>query len=156
MMNKILFSLLLCSLFVACQDTPKNTPDTAAPIQEAKPTPPNPALDMKTVSDELAGGIKMAEAARKQVDALPDKVKKANAAEIEGFQSTLEGVIEKQTMMLNEVKSAGSPAATGASSDQAGATALTPAQVQDYHESAFNYAKEVQNILDAVAKMKKG
>jgi len=159
-MNKLVFSLLLGMLMTACQNTPKTAADgpkaapteIAAPAASVKVTPET----IQEVSSNLAANVAMMEALRKEVDAIPSKVKKEKSAEIEGMQATLEGMIEKQTGMLNELKA--STTTTGTANDmQGGGAAAGPsaAQMQDYIESVARYAQEAQTIKEAVQKMGK-
>jgi len=158
-MNKLVFSFLLGLLITACQDTPK-TESSSFSGAPAATTPPPAAAEVTPesvteVSEKLATAVKMMEDLRKQVDALPAKVKKEKSSEIEGMQATLEGMIEKQTGMLNELKT--SATTTGPANDMqgGGAAGPSPAQLQDYIESAARYAQEAQNIKEAVQKMGK-
>ncbi|MFN0175556.1 MAG: hypothetical protein ACKVU0_12975 [Saprospiraceae bacterium] len=158
-MNKLVFPLLLGLLITACQDTPKTEPSSFSAAPEATP-PPAPAKvtpeSVTEVSEKLAAAVKMMEGLRKQVDALPAKVKKEKSAEIEIMQATLEGMIEKQTGMLNELKT--STTTTSSSNDiqgSGGTAGPSAAQMQDYIESVARYAQEAQNIKEAVQKMGK-
>ncbi len=97
----------------------------------------------------------MMEVLRKQVDALPAKVKKEKSAEIEGMYATLEGMIEKQNGMLSEIKT---PTTASSPNDMQGFKGIAgpnAAQLQDYIESAARYAQEAQGIQEAVQKMAK-
>lgn len=154
-MNKLVFAHLLGLLLSACQNTPKNASENTAtaPAAAAEPAPPSPE-GMQEATAKLTTGVKMMEDLRKQVDALPDKVKKEKAAEIAGYYSSLEGMIEKQTGMLNEIKAA-SPAPSGAATTQESVvpSSLNAAQLQDYNESAARYAQEAQAMQEALGKL---
>ncbi len=159
-MNKLVFSLLLGLLFSACQNTPKSAADT--PLVPADPiTKGAAAAAPEVVSPEavqeartnLMTGVKMMEDIRKQVDALPAKVKREKAAEIEGMYGTLEGMIEKQTGMLNELKVSSTPATANDSQDNGDTAIPSPAQMQEYTESVARYAQEAQAIQEALRKM---
>jgi len=95
----------------------------------------------------------MMEDIRKQVDALPAKVKKEKAAEIEGMYATLEGMIEKQTGMLNEIKVSSTPAKANDSQENGATPIPSPAQMQEYTESAARYVQEAQAIQEALRKI---
>lgn len=157
-MNKLIFSLFLGLLFTACQNTPPNAAESApAPA----PAPEAPALaspeSIQQASEGLNSGIKLMESLRQRVDALPAKVKKDKAAEIEGFYSNFEGMIEKQTGMLNELKAATAPQAESATQESAvPAAILNAAQIQDFNESAARYAKEAQAMQEAISKLEGG
>ncbi|MBC7778038.1 MAG: hypothetical protein H7246_21580 [Phycisphaerae bacterium] len=158
-MNKLVFSLLIGLLLTACQNTPKAaadapliSPDVTKATAPATPTAPlvvSPDA-VQEVTVNLTTGVKMAEDLRKQVDALPTNVRKANAAEIENMYGTLEGLIVKQTGMLNEIKASNNPAKA---SQESGAVGPSAAQMQEYTESAARYAQDAQAIQEAVRKM---
>ena len=155
-MNKLVFSLLLGLLFTACQNTPKSASDApiTAPTTAVAPEVVTPEA-VQDASTTLTEAVKMMEALRKQVDALPAKVKKEKADEIAGMYSTLEGMIEKQTGMINEIKASGTPT-TASTSQENGVSALpSPAQMKEYTESAERYAQEAQAIKEALQKMGK-
>ena len=155
-MNKLVFPFVLLLLITACQNTPKSASDAPVPVAE---TPAAPAVvtseEMQQVSTSLSSGVSKMEDLRKQVDALPAAVKKEKAAEIENFYSELEGMIEKQTMMLNTIKSASEQEGKNASNsqDSEGAAGLNPAEFMDFKESAARYAKSDQEIEAALGKM---
>jgi len=156
-MNKLVFSLLLGLFFSACQNTPKSAAD--APLIPADPiTKGTAAAAPEAISPEavqqvrtnLMTGVKMMEDLRKQVDALPAKVKKEKAAEIDGMYATLEGMIEKQTGMLNDLTPSTSPKEN---TQDSGDVIPSPEQFKEYTESAARYAQEAQAIQEAVRKM---
>lgn len=154
-MNKIVLPILLSLFFMACQNTPKTASESTA-TAPATPTAPAPAAPeaIQAVNANLSKNVTMVEDLRKQVDALPSNVRKAKAAEIEVFYAELEGMIEKQTGMLNEIKAATTPSDPKSASQDTGVpTEITPAQVQEFNESADRYAKALQSIQEAVAKM---
>lgn len=155
-MNKFVFPLLLSLFFIACQNTPKSASENmpAAPAAPAAPTPAAPE-EIQKASGGLTSGIQKMEDLRKQVDALPTSVRKAKVAEIDAIYSTLEGMIEKQTGMLNEIKAADVAASDPKASSQevSTTTVLTPTQLQDYNESVARYAKEAEAIQAELAKM---
>ena len=153
-MNNLVFPFLLVLLITACQNTPKSASD--APVPE---TPAAPAVitseEMQQVSTSLSSGISKMEDLRKKVDALPATVRKEKATEIEVFYAELEGMIEKQTIMINTIKSASvqPDKHESASQESEGAAGLNPADFMDYKESAARYAKSAQEIEEALNKM---
>jgi|GEM_PF-1290965 len=159
-MNKLVFPLLLGLLFSACQNTPKSVADTplvpADPITKGTAAAAPAAVTPEAVEEartNLMTGVKMMEDIRKQVDALPAKVKKEKAAEIEGMYATLEGMIEKQTGMLNEIKVSSTPAKANDSQENGATPIPSPAQMQEYTESAARYVQEAQAIQEALRKI---
>lgn len=156
-MNKLIFSLLLGLLFTACQNTPKSAGDSpmADPASSKTPEAPlkiTPEL-VQEVSDNLASGVRKMEELRKQVDALPAQVRKEKSADIDIMYATLEGMIEKQTGMLNEIKVSSAPTAANATQESGGAAGPSADQLKDYIESITRYAEEAKGIQDAVQKM---
>lgn len=155
-MNKLVFPFLLVFLITACQNTPKSASETQTPVPE---TPAAPLVvtqeEMQNVSSSLSSGVSKMEDLRKQVDALPASVKKEKATEIAVFYSDLEGMIEKQTMMLNNLKSATEKPEQyeSATRDAEGSTGMSSAELMDYKESAVRYAKSAQEIEAALGKM---
>lgn len=155
-MKKIAFSLLLGLVLFSCQNTPKtaenpaNTAETTAATAQATPE------GLQNASTSLAENVKNMEDMRKQVDALPANIKKDKAAEIQAIYANLEGMIEKQTGMMNEINSAIAPDSkySGASQESAAPAGLSAAQIKDYTESAARYAQETQAMQEALAKMK--
>lgn len=154
-MNKIVFALLVGMFFSACQNTPKNASEntTVAPNTPALPAPAT-AEDMQEAVINITTGVTMMENLRKQVDALPAKVKKEKATEIDGLYNDLEGMIAKQSKMLNDLKSTMDPASQGGSTQEGGAPeGINAAMLQDYSESAARYAKAAQEMQVAIAKL---
>ena len=135
-MNKLVFPLFLALFFAACQNTPKTASETPAAGTTAVPAPPALASpeQVQQASSSLATGVKMAEELRAQMDALPAKIKKEKAKEIAGIYATLEGLMEKQTMMLTEIKAASAPAGTPSATQETSETGmpnLKATQVQE-------------------------
>lgn len=157
-MKKIAVLFGFALLIAACKDTPKTLPQEPAPSPapaEAPQVQAAKAEDLKVAAVNLNTGIKTAEDLRKKVDQLPDKIRKAKRSEIDDYYATLEGLIEKQTMMLNEINGTTSP--TTEQSD-AGAVVnrnkvVDEATLKDYTESVERYAKDAQAIQDAIDKM---
>jgi len=156
-MNKIVFSLLLGLFLSACQNTPKSAADTplvpADPVTKGAAAAAPEAISPEAVQQvrtNLMTGVKMMEDLRKQLDALPAKVKKEKAAEIDGMYATLEGMIEKQTGMLNDLTPSTSPKEN---TQDSGDVIPSPEQFKEYTESAARYAQEAQAIQEAVRKM---
>jgi hypothetical protein len=153
-MNKLFLSLVLCLFFAACQNTPKSASDSPQinPPATATPDVVTPEA-VQEASAKLVNGVKMMEELRKQVDALPAQVKKEKTAEIEGMYATLEGMIEKQTGMINEIKQSTTPTAASDAQVTDAPAGPSPAQMLEYTESAARYAQEAQAIQEAVQKM---
>ena len=153
-MNKLIFSSLFCLIFLACQDTPKSAGENS-PVNTAITTMPEVVTPeaVQDASSKLSTGVKMMEELRKQVDALPANLKKEKSAEIDGMQASLEGMIEKQTGMLNEIKASTTPVTGSTSQESDFASGPSPVQMKEYTESAARYAQEAQAIQEALQKM---
>ncbi len=154
-MNKLVFSLLLGLVVIACQNTPQNAGGSTAPIptQPAAPAAASPE-EMQSASTALSGGIKLMEDIRSQASALPEKVKKEKAAEIEGITSSLDGLIEKQSIMLDQIKATQNPGATASSQESAAPSGVSAADAKDFIESVARYNLEAKNLQDALDKLK--
>jgi hypothetical protein len=151
-MKQVTLLLLLGLLATACQNTPKNASEYAQPEQAGPP--PASLEEVQQTAASLSSSIQTLENLRKEVDALPEKVRAAKKAEIETYYSTIEGMLEKQTRMLREMQ-----AATAAPSDKGAAAAQdmdVPAGppsvdlVNDCKASVERYAKEAQAIQETV------
>lgn len=142
--------LLLGLLAIACQNTPKNASDNAQ-TEKAGP-PPASAEEVGQVVSALTSSIQSLESLRKEVDALPEKIRKEKKAEIEGYYSTMEGLIEKQTQMLNEMKAATSNSPQEGAVQEMDVPSGPPSVdiVNDYKASLERYSKEVQAIQQTV------
>ena len=154
-MNKLVFALLIGLLFSACQNTPKVASETSS-TKPGAPAAPAPATaeEIQETIINLTTGITMMEGLRKQVDALPAKEKKEKATEVAGIYNDLEGMIEKQMKMLNDLKAANDPASQSASTQESGAPeGVNAALLLDYSESAARYAKAAQDMQLAISKM---
>jgi hypothetical protein len=161
-MNKLVFALLVGLVFTACQNTPKVESESTTPASTAAPTAPEaptaPTMEViQQASVTVSTGLKRMEDLRKQIDALPDKVKKEKATEIEGMYATLEGMIAKQTKMMKDIQVANTTpnGKEGQFKETDSPETLTTALLQDYTESVARYSKEAQAIEEALGKMKK-
>ena len=153
-MNKLILSLVLGLFITACQNTPKSGSDSPLINPSTATTPGVASPEMvQEASAKLISGVEMAEALRKQVDELPAKLKKEKSAEIDGMYATLEGLIEKQTGMLNEITASKKLGTESSDQERASAIDPSPALISDYTESAVRYAQEVQTMQEAVQKM---
>ena len=158
-MKKIAILFGLALLMAACKDTPKQASQDTVSTPAPAAAPQAPAAKPEEIQEaavNLTTGIKTAEDLRKKVDALPENVRKAKKAEIEGYYSTLEGLIEKQTMMLNEIKGTDNPQAQQSDAGASAAPQSGPIDevtLKDYNESVSRYAKDAQQIQEAIDKM---
>ena len=148
-MKKILFSCLAVLAFAACQNSESSAPnasdatskDASKPAQNAEMFQPEKVAgriqasldDIKNISGEL--------------DALPDKVKKAKATEIAEIRNMVEALTEKQTALIQELNAPAQPGAggAGASSIVAGASS-NAAAVENAVESMSRYQKDVEQM----------
>lgn len=155
-MNKLFFALILGLFLVACQDTPKNANETGStapiPTQQEAPAVASPE-EMQNATVSISEGIKLMEDIRKQASALPEKVKKEKADEIEGITSSLDGLIEKQSIMLSQIQATLNPAATASTQESAAPEGLTPALIKDYTESVVRYRQEAKEYQEALNKL---
>jgi len=156
-MNKFVCTLLLAVLFSACQDTPKSASETPA---ETTNVPAAPAMaapeDLERAASTLASNVQNMEDLRKQVDAVPDKIRKANAAVVNEMYAGLEGMIEKQTQMINDIKGTANPTEKSSDSQESGSTTVDVNTLKDYTESAERYAKEAKMMQETLAKLASG
>lgn len=158
-MNKLVFPILTALLLSACQNTPKSAADTPLVSPDNKSKADIPATQaapdlvasatVQSIAATFDQAIKTAENLRKQVDALPANVRKEKAADIESMYATLEGLIEKQKGMLNELKTFQKPE----NAAQEGGAGISTSQLKEYSESAARYAQDAQAIQDAVKKL---
>lgn len=155
-MNKLILTLSFGFLLVACQNTPTNNTDSSADSNTSSTVASGSAAatpqEVEQLSTVLTNASKSVTDIRSEVDNLPAAIKKEKSAEIEGMYSTLEGILEKQTMMLQEVSvvaNAASASKEGAQSSDAAST-LNTAQLKDYLESAARYEEELKAIQETV------
>jgi hypothetical protein len=156
-MNKFVCMLLLGLLFSACQDTPKSASEapTGATNVPAAPATAAPE-DLERAATTLSTNVQRMEDLRKQVDAVPDKIRKANTAVIDEMYAGLEGMIEKQTQMINDIKGTANPMEKSSDSQESGTTTVDVNTLKDYTESAERYAKEAKMMEETLAKMVAG
>jgi hypothetical protein len=158
--------LSVCMLaFVACQNNDKNPPVTAPTTSTpaSKSGAPAPQVDIAEVTKtiaaakaELANIDKLTQA----MNALPADVKKANKANLESIRSEVDGMEEKQHIMLKMLENyqqLNAPA--GSASDLAGKAApsdneqVTEDVIKDiigsvprYHEAVEQFNQQVQEL----------
>lgn len=150
-MNK-LTTAMLCGLFlVACQNTPKNAPENTANAPVLPP--PAPRESLKQSSANLEASLKTLLEIREQVDALPDALRKAKRAEIDGLYATIEGLTAKQTSMLNGINATLEPPQKGqsASQESEAPNGVDAAQLADFDASAERYAKEIESMKATIS-----
>ena len=156
-MNKFVCTLLLALLFSACQDTPKSASE---PPAETTNIPAAPAMaapeDLERAASTLASNVQRMEDLRKQADAVPDKIRKANTTVMDEMYAALEGMIEKQTQMINDIKGTANPAEKSSDAQETGSTTVDVNTLKDYTESAERYAQEAKIIEESLAKMAAG
>lgn len=166
-MKKAFILLTLAISVIACKnDSKKETTDPAAApgaaTQAATPAPVDLA-EAGTVLKEAKVTIEEIKSLRKQIDALPDNVKKANADNIESLRSTLEGMEEKEAFFIKELDEAltatNAPAATdgagGAGSLAGDVVAGKSAAIQEAAQSLKGYAGELNAIKEQVEGLSK-
>lgn len=156
-MNKFVCTLLLALLFSACQNTPKSASEASTGATNV-PTAPAMAApeDLERAAATLTTNVQRMEDLRKQVDGVPDKIRKANAAVVNEMYAGLEGMIEKQTQMINDIKGTANPMEKSSDSQESGMTTVDINTLKDYTESAERYAKEAKMIEETLAKMAAG
>lgn len=159
-MHKLVFSLLFSLLLVACKNTPNPTPDTSTSSPAAPTEVPVSPEAMQEAAVNLTTGVKMMEDLRKQLDALPNKIKKEKSADLKEFYNSTEGLIEKQSLMLDQLNAVLNPDAKASEdsaggaiapiSDQVSNTPISSDIVKSYNDAAARYAKEAQRIQEAI------
>ncbi len=155
-MHKFIFALVFGLLLPSCQNTPKNAPDATIPAPLPVPSAPASAEETQQATDNVAKGLKMLEALRNQVDALPSKIKKENQTQIDGIYGSIEGLMTKSNQMLKELTAASkltNAKVDANASEDSGANPLDAAQVKDYNESAARYAIDIQHVQEDIQKL---
>lgn len=143
-MNKLTASILLGLFLIACQNTPKNTPESSANVPELPP--PAPVESLKQSSAKLEASLKSLSEIRDQVDALPEALRKAKRDEIDNIYATIEGMTEKQTSMLNGIKSTLEPPQKGQSVSQESEApnGVDVTQLAEFDAATERYTQEIE------------
>jgi hypothetical protein len=95
--------------FVACQNNDKN-PTTTAPTTStpaSKTGAPAPQVDLAEVTKTIAAGkeeLKNIDKLAQAINTLPADVKKANKANLESIRSEMDGMEEKQLIMVKTLE----------------------------------------------------
>ncbi|HRI61262.1 MAG TPA: hypothetical protein PK228_16090, partial [Saprospiraceae bacterium] len=158
--------LTLAISVIACKnDSKKETTDPATATDASTEAATQPPVDMAeagTVLKEAKVTIEEIKSLRQKIDALPDNVKKTNAADIDNLRSTLEGMEEKEAYFIKELDEAliatSAPAPTGGSgagSLAGGVVADKSAAIQDAAQSLKGYATELNSIKEQVEGLSK-
>lgn len=139
---------------MACQNTPKSAaeaPQPAGTESSASPEALQAAITVAASSRELALSL------RDQLDKLPEPVKSKNKDQIAAFYGELEGMVEKEGMMMGEMKATVTPAekVLGASEDVP-SNPINPSVLKDYSESIERYNKTMQEMQEKIKAMNSG
>jgi hypothetical protein len=143
-MKRFFIITALAALLIACKNTPKESADTQiSPPESATAAQPAPELNLdganKTSSEirTLLGDII---SLRKQVDALPEAVKKSKATEVEYLRSMLSDMEERENMFLEQLNTAISATKSGTSAalDSTASNSLSPEGMNIVREVAAN------------------
>jgi len=150
-MNKLTAALLLGIFLIACQNTPKNAPESTANNPELPPPAPNESL--KQSSAKIEASLKTLLEIRDQVDALPDALRKTKTDEINALYATIEGLTEKQTFMLNGIKTTLEPPGKGQSISQESEApnGVDAAQLADFDASVERYTQEIESMKATIS-----
>jgi hypothetical protein len=162
--SSLLFSLCVFA-FVACQNNDKNVsnaaPTTSTP--ESKTGAPAPQVDMAEVSKTITASkaeLENIDKLDQAINALPAAVKKANKANLEAIRSEVDGIEEKQHIMVKMLENyqqlntpAGSESGLAGKAAPADNEQVSEAVIKDilgtvprYHTVVEQYNQQVQEL----------
>ncbi len=156
-MKKFFILISLAILISACQNTPKDRADAQLSSPEsdiaAQPAPELNLAGAGKASNDIQTLLGDIINLRKQVDALPETVKKNKATEVEYLRSMLNDMEERENMFLEQLNTAISAAksSTSASLDSTASNGLTPEGMNIVREVATNQPvvlKDFENLKE--------
>ena len=166
-MKKLTFILFAALAWAACQnsesDNKAESPESAVSnsLQSANPGQTEAASMEKVLSDAQAS-LDETKNVSKQIDALPEKIKKEKATEIEEMRNMVEAITEKQTYFMQELNASKQAAAPKTESDggssfsgsQSSTGGPDPALLKDAAESNTRYQEELKKIQEQIKTLK--
>lgn len=154
MKKTLLLLVLAVALFYCKNDSKKDTPETGGTTGALEQPATTTAVDLTeagNVLKEAKIGVDEIKSLRKQIDALPDAVKKSNADNIDNLRATLEGMEEKETYYIGELdKALNTPGAPGAGPSDSGNPG---AAVQEAAQSLKGYANDLKQLREQVKEL---
>lgn len=149
MLKSTLLTFLLATIsLAACKNEPKTAPAVATP-----------KLDIKAVektSTEGAANLQQMEQLIQELNALPASVKTKQAETINNMVAELNGMLEKESVMVNALKSMTQPAdqnPTAGSTDSGSDPAYQIKTLNDYSSDMTRYHERVKQIQSEVKAM---
>lgn len=161
MKNSLLLLTLAIALFACKNDSKKDAADTAVTPPAATAPATSAPVDLAeagTVLKEAKVNIEEIKSLRKQIDALPDNIKKTNADNIENLRSTLEGMEEKEAYFikeLDEALSAGTTEAGKPGITDGGAAPDKSPVIQEATQSLKGYSDDLNALREQVKGLSK-
>lgn len=152
MLKKTLLSFALASLFLpACKNDPPQTDGSVAAVE-------TPMLDIKAVektSTEGAANLEQMEKLIQELNALPASIKTKQAANINNLVEELNGMLEKESVIVDELKAMTQPGgqSPNATTDSETAPALQIKAFNDYSSDMTRYHDRVKQIQTEVKTM---
>jgi hypothetical protein len=159
----------ICALaFVACQNNDKNPPSTAPTTStpESKTGTPAPQVDLAEVSKTIAASkaeLENIDNVTKAINALPADVKKANKANLESIRSEMDGMVEKQLIMVKMLENyqqlntpAGSESGLAGKAAPADNEQVSEEVIKDILGSVPRYHSVVEQCNQQVQELAKG
>lgn len=160
--------LIACVLFVfACQNDPKpaSTPETTTP--SAKTGTPAPQIDLGALNQSVSdtkSNLTEIDKVNQEISKLPASVQKANKAIIESVRAELDGMEEKQRIMLTGLETyvkVNTPSTSTTLADKTPISdnqIISEAEVKDILQSIPQYrasCEAAQKQIQALAKGQK-
>ena len=117
---------------------------------------------MEKVLSDAQASLDETKNVSKQIDALPEKIKKEKATEIEEMRNMVEAITEKQTYFMQELNASKQAAAPKTESDggssfsgsQSSTGGPDPALLKDAAESNTRYQEELKKIQEQIKTLK--
>ncbi len=158
--------LIACMLFVfACQNDPKpaSTPETPTP--SAKTGAPTPQIDLGALNQSVSdakSNLSEIDKVNQEISKLPASVQKANKAIIESVRGELDGIEEKQRIMLTSLETfvkVNTPSTSTNLADKSTVSdnqIISEAEVKDILQSIPQYRANCEAALLQIQALAKG
>ena len=152
-MKKLLFSLLAAFAFTACQNESSTANGITNPAaQDAAATKPAQGAALPEpgkVAGTIQASLNDLKEISDEIDALPDQVKKAKAAQIDELKSMAEVLTKKEAALIQELNAPEQPAGgSEASSIATAAGGSKAAAVERASETLSLYQKDVEQMKE--------